>query len=80
MRTKDVIDWAPLFVAIGAWLTVASQYSQGPMSTALNMTGLVVSLLTLGALFAHFPGEEGEGRESSRADFGQGAGSSAADP
>lgn len=79
MRTKDVIDWAPHFVAIGAWLTVASQYSQGPISAALNMAGLVVNLLTLGALFAHFPPAV-ELRVSQRADFCEGAGSGAVDP
>lgn len=56
MRTSDVIDTAPAFSGLGAWLLLASQYSEGTLSNLFNVAGLVVSLLTLGALIAHFPG------------------------
>lgn len=60
MRTNDVIDTAPAFSGLAAWLLLASQYSEGALSNVFNVAGLVVSLLTLGALIAHFPGRAGQ--------------------
>lgn len=55
MRSKDVIQHAPVFIALAAWLSVAAQYSSGPTATAFNTLALVVSSATLGALLTHFP-------------------------
>ena len=55
MRSKDVIQRAPVFVTLAAWLSVAAQYSAGPMATVLNAIALVISSATLGALATHFP-------------------------
>jgi hypothetical protein len=55
MRSKDVIQRAPVFVCLAAWLSVAAQYSSGPATTVLNTCALIISSATLGALGTHFP-------------------------
>jgi|GEM_PF-4554995 len=59
MQAEDVIDGASWLSGLGAWLIVASQYSVGVVSAMFNMAGLVVNLLILGALLAHFPSSRG---------------------
>lgn len=56
MQAKVVIDLAPWPAAVGAAMSAASAYTEGPLSTTLNTASLVIQAMTLGALLTHFPG------------------------
>ena len=56
MQAKVVIDLAPWPAAVGAAMSAASAYTEGPLSTTLNTASLVIFAMTLGALLTHFPG------------------------
>lgn len=58
MKTKAVIDLAPLAAGLSSTLVAAGMFVIGPASTMLNTAGLVVGSMTLGALLSHMPRRE----------------------
>lgn len=56
MQASAVINLATWTTAFGAAVGVASAYTAGPLSGALNTLALVINSMTLGALLTHHPG------------------------
>lgn len=56
MSSSDVITYAPMASALGAWLFVICLYCSAPWSNVLNMLSLVIGSMTLGALIVAYPG------------------------